>query len=159
MENVSDIHFSKCDCPDGYDGDPYNFSQWCLISVLQNVIVRTAAMVILTIFPNDVWYPIFKMRLSRRLRWWSLRFFTKSWSWKMCLLSIFQNVIVPGAMRVILTIFHNVPGSWRMCLKSIFENVTVPAATMAILTLRFFSIIKRCLSMCLKSIFSKCECP
>ena len=25
MENVSEIHFSKCECPGGYDGDPYDF--------------------------------------------------------------------------------------------------------------------------------------
>ena len=27
MENVSEIHFSKCKCPSGYNGDPYGFSQ------------------------------------------------------------------------------------------------------------------------------------
>ena len=27
MENVSEIHSSKCECPGGYDGDPYDFSQ------------------------------------------------------------------------------------------------------------------------------------
>ena len=27
MEIASDIHFSQCDCPDGYNGDPYDCSQ------------------------------------------------------------------------------------------------------------------------------------
>ena len=27
MDNVTEIHFSKCKCPGGYDGDPYGFSQ------------------------------------------------------------------------------------------------------------------------------------
>ena len=27
MENVSEIHSSKCKCPAGYDGDPYDFPQ------------------------------------------------------------------------------------------------------------------------------------
>ena len=28
MENVSDIHFSQCECPGGYVGDPCNFSRF-----------------------------------------------------------------------------------------------------------------------------------
>ena len=35
MENVSAIHFSKCDCPGGYEGDPYVFSQCS--GVMENV--------------------------------------------------------------------------------------------------------------------------
>ena len=27
MKNLSEIHFSKCKCPGGYDGDPHNFCQ------------------------------------------------------------------------------------------------------------------------------------
>ena len=27
MENMSKIHFSKCICPGGYDGDPHDFNQ------------------------------------------------------------------------------------------------------------------------------------
>ena len=27
MKNMSEIHFSKCNCPGGYVGDPHNFYQ------------------------------------------------------------------------------------------------------------------------------------
>ena len=59
---MSEIHSSKCECPGGYNGDPYAFSQdlkkmlvnvlvsMCLKSILQNVNVPAAMMVILTIF-------------------------------------------------------------------------------------------------------------
>ena len=68
MENVTEIHFSKCKCPDGYGGDPYNFSQesWDVCqcsfwswrmwvkSIFQKVNVPAATMAILMVFLKNI---------------------------------------------------------------------------------------------------------
>ena len=89
MENVTGIHFSKCKCPGGYGGDPYNFSQesWDVCqcsfwswrmwvkSIFQKVNVPAATVAIHTIFLQNYkmfvnvlsghgecdWNPFFKM--------------------------------------------------------------------------------------------------
>ena len=35
MKNMSEIHFSKCKCPDGYDGDPHVFGN---VLVMKNML-------------------------------------------------------------------------------------------------------------------------
>ena len=35
MKNMSEIHFSKCKCPDGYDGDPQVFGN---VLVMMNML-------------------------------------------------------------------------------------------------------------------------
>ena len=68
MENVTGIHFSKCKCPGGYGGDPYNFSQesWDVCqcsfwswrmwvkSIFQKVNVPAATMAILMVFLKNI---------------------------------------------------------------------------------------------------------
>ena len=103
-----DVHY-LCKCHGGNDGDPYNFTivldiQFFIMWMSQWLRWRSIRLVMENVSEIHLW-------MSRRLRWWSLPFFSRikrlslSWSWRMCLKSILQNVNVPAATMEILTIF------------------------------------------------------